>query len=142
MARSNVDAIYTENPFLSKLIARVKVPDAQVKRWSEEFLASTPNTYPDSGSEKIYLLDEHGNTVARVGSRSDRIAGFLGFHQNSETVGQTLARIGEDQIRSIRYAVGEWNGRVILWKLPNGYNNAADWLNRKITEGREELRQS
>ena len=140
MARSNVDAIYMENPFLSKLIARVKVPEAQVKRWSEEFLASTPNTYPESGTEKIYLLDEHGNTVARVGSLSDRIAGFLGFHQNNETVGQALARI-DDQTSRVKYAVGEWNGRVILWKLPNGYDNAADWLASTITEAREELRQ-
>lgn len=142
MARSNVDAIYAENPFLSKLIARIKVPDAQVKRWSADFLASTPDTYPDSGTEKIYLLDEHGNIVARVGSLSDRIAGFLGFHQNSETVGQALARIGDEKARKVRYAVGVWNGRVILWKLPNGYNNAADWLASTITEACKELRQS
>jgi hypothetical protein len=142
MARSNVDAIYAENPFLSKLIARIKVPEAQVKRWSEEFLLSTPNTYPDSGTEKIYLLDEHGNKVARVGNRSDRIAGFFGIHQNSETVGQTLARIGDDQTHRVRYAVGEWNGRVILWKLPNGYNNAADWFSSTIAEARKELQQS
>lgn len=137
MARSNVDAIYAENPFLSKIIARVKVPDARVKRWSENFLASTPDAYFDSGTEKIYLLDEYGNIVARVGSLSDRIAGFLGFHQNSETVGQTLARIGSDQTHRVRYAVGEWNGRVILWKLPNGYDNATDWLNATVAEARK-----
>lgn len=141
MARSNVDAIYAENPFLSKLIARVKVPDAQVKRWSEEFLASTPDTYPDSGTENIYLLDEHGDIVARVGSLSDRIAGFLGFHQNSETVGQALVRIGDDQTRRVRYAVGVWH-KVVLWKLPNGHNNAADWLASTVTETRKKLRQS
>src|SRR3989338_9334120 len=127
MARSNVDAIYAENPFLSKLISRVKVPDAQVKRWSEKFLASTPDTYPDSGTENIYFLDQRGDTIARVGSLSDRIAGFFGFHRNSETVGQALARMG-DETRKLKYAVGVWNGRVILWKLPNGYDNAADWL--------------
>ncbi|MEK7612526.1 MAG: hypothetical protein AAB449_00025 [Patescibacteria group bacterium] len=140
MARSNVDAIYAENPFLSKLIARVKVPDAQVKRWSEEFLASTPDTYPDSGTEKIYLLDERGDIIARVGNLSDRIAGFLGFHQNSETVGQALARIGDEQTRRVRCAVGEWNGKVILWKLPNNYDNAADWLSSTVAKAREELR--
>lgn len=142
MARSNVDAIYAENPFLSKIIARIKVPDAQVKRWSEEFLASTPDTYPDSGTEKIYLVDEQGTIVARVGSLSDRIAVFFGFDKNRETVGQTLARIGEDQSRRIQYGVGEWNGRVILWKLPNGYANVADWLQTIVQQARQELRQS
>lgn len=142
MARSNVDAIYAENPFLSKLISRAKVPDAQVKRWSEKFLASTPDTYPDSGTERIYLLNEHSDIIARVGSLSDRIAGFWGFHRNSETVGQTLARIGSKQMCRVRYAVGVWNGRVILWKLPNGYNNVASWLHSTVPETREKLRQS
>ncbi len=141
MRRSNVDAIYAENPFLSKVIARVKVPDAQVKRWNEDFLGSTPDTYPDSGTEKIYLIDGQGNKIVRVGSLSDRITGFFGLHQNSETVGQALARIG-DKTRQVQYAVGEWNGRVILWKLPNGYNNAADWLRSRIAEARAELKAS
>ncbi len=137
MARSNVDAIYAENPFLSKLISRVKVPDAQVKRWSEEFLASTPDSYPDSGSEKIYLVDENGRIVGKVDT-------WLAFLRNgtNETVGQALARIGNEKTRTVRHAVGIWNVRVILWKLPNGYNNAADWLRSRVAEAQKELRES
>lgn len=134
MARSNVDAIYAENPFLSKIISRVKVPDARVKRWSEKFLASTPDSYPNSGAEKIYLLDEQGDIVTRVGTRLEQFLTAIGF-PTSETVDQTLARIGNDEARRVRYAVGVWH-RVILWKLPNGYENAADWLRTVAKAGK------
>ena len=135
MARSNVDAIYAENPFLSKLIPRTKVSDAQVKRWSEDFLGSTPDSYPKSGSEKIYLVDAFGNKVAKV----DTWGAFFKNGTN-ETVGQAVARIGDAEARKIRSAVGIWNGRVILWKIPNGYANLADWLHSETEEARKELR--
>ncbi|TSC64586.1 MAG: hypothetical protein G01um101491_240 [Parcubacteria group bacterium Gr01-1014_91] len=139
MARSNVDAIYVENPLLKKFVLRAKVSDAQVKRWNEEFLHTRPDSYPESGTEKIYLVDEHGDIITRVGTRWEQFLTSLGF-TISETVGQTLARVGDDQARRVKYAVGVWH-RVILWKLPNGYDNAADWLNSRSAEDREQIRQ-
>ena len=137
MARSNVDAIYAEYPFLSNIIARVRVPDAWVQRWSEDFLASKPRINPEGADQKIYLVDESGGIVGKVST-------WLAFFKNGgcdETVGQALARIGNEKAREIRYAVGVFGGEVTLWKLPNGYDNAADWLNSIVVEARKELRQ-
>lgn len=138
MARSNIDAIYAEYPFLSRLIPRRKVSGAQVKRWSSDFLTTTPDSYLDCGTERIYFLDKDGNVVDRVGSFSDRVLGFFGFHTNEETVGQALARIGQAKTRRIRYAVGVWND-MILYKLPKGYDYAGEWLASVVAEGSEEI---
>ena len=94
-------------------------------------------SYPDSGTEKIYLVDENGCIVAKVDT-------WLAFLRNgtNETVGQALARIGDEKACKVRYAVGIWNGRVTLWKLPNGYDNSASWLNSTVEKAREGLRQS
>jgi hypothetical protein len=135
MELSNVDAIYAENPFLEKIIPRIQVSIAQVKRWDDVFLNS-PNH--DAVLAKIYLVDEDGDVVARVGTRWDYFFTALGRVMITETVAQTLARIGEDQGRRVHYAVGvgSW---VILYKLPRGYKNAVDWVQARIEENRKHL---
>ena len=137
---ANVDAIFEEYPFLSKVTARVKIYEAQVTLWSESFLNRTGDCYPGypcSGIEKIYFLDEDGNTVARVGNLFKGIAGLFGFF--NETVDQALARIGNEKTSTICYAVGLWRGRIILWELPKGYNNAAVWHRAIVNQARKDL---
>lgn len=135
MAPSNVDAIYAEYPFLERVIPRIEVSAVQVNRWDKELL-----TYSGSGTEEIYLIDEHGNIITCVGTPIGRFLGFFLFGLAAETVGRALARIKKDKVRRIRYAV-RIHDMVTLYKLPRGYNNAWEWLCSTVTEARKTFQQ-
>lgn len=138
---SNVDAIYEEYPFLSKIITRSKVKEAKVKRWDEKLLSDTrfrfQHQFSGPSINKLFLVDSEGDTVARVGG-----ALFEIFVNDAETVDQTLARIGNNKVRQIRYAVGIWDDTIILWRLPTGHGDVSGWLRSVIEKGREDLRRS
>lgn len=128
MVHQTVDAIYTENPFLGKFVARQQAIAAHVRQWNEAFLNRTPRSSPNYGVERLYLVNKDGGTVARVDSMTDHLWHLFGLCQNSKTVGQVLARINSYDVSKIRHAIGVWNDEVTLWKLPHGYETAEAWL--------------
>ncbi len=140
---SNVDAIYAEYPFLEKIHPRAKTVEAQVRRFDDDFMSQTAVIqYDDRFTYRFYLLDEHGEIVARVGEPLTRFTRFLN-RTSDETAGQALARIGSDT-RRVRHAVFVGESRTIpttLYKLPNGFDNASDWLQSHIADGRKELKE-
>lgn len=104
MKLSNVDKIYREYQFLENILPRIKVKDANVKWWNEDVFSMSSVDRPSVGDydtrfvRKIFLLDERGDTVTRVGES------WIPFWTRDENIGQTFARIGYKADR-VRYAV-------------------------------------
>ncbi len=131
---SNVDAIYAEYPFLEKLISRKRIAEAQVKRWDDELLEQNRRHF--RRYHKLFLLHRQGKIVTEVGWR------FFGiFPYALETVGQALARIGDDT-EKVRYAVyfSKAVDHLVFYKSPRGFENVADWFRSRVMDWRQVIR--
>lgn len=112
---SNTDKIYAEHPFLEKIRPRVKVKSAEVKRWNEEFFA-TSAIYGSFTplvrlAYKFVLLDAQGAVVTHVGESR------IPFWTRDENAAQALARI-KHRAKRVRYAVlvDDGYGKLTLFK--------------------------
>jgi hypothetical protein len=111
---SNLDAIYIEFPFLELWVRRRNALAGRIQRWDDDVLAG----WGGVGQTVVYLVDAEGCMVTRVGRLFGR----------RETVGQALGRIGE-KARTVRYALHIINNcAIVLYKLPKGHENVADWM--------------
>lgn len=132
MTVTNVDAIYAEYPWLSRIVPRRRMLSMTIERWDEKFLLAYAHSY--GGPERILLVDANGALVARVTYVN------LGLFGWRETVGQRLSKIDDVEKRRIRYALWIWGETATLYKLPKGYGNVADWLSACIETDRAALR--
>ncbi len=132
---SNTDLIYLELPFLGNVIPRAKVQQATVRRWDDSFLGEHSISTEEFAAfvTEIRFLDGEGLTISIVGKRT--IWQYLkegGWYQSAgwykhENVAQALTRIG-DKAKRVKYAIKLDGGIFTVYKLPNGFSNAAEWV--------------
>jgi hypothetical protein len=137
MTLTNAVLIFDEYPFLKNIRPLSLIQNAQVKRWNREFIESYPHSYPDSGREKIFLLDDFGRFIGQVSSLWARIW----LNGREETVGQRILRLAPKDRGRIKYAVSFWGGEITLWKLPNEfrYSNGGEYFESLVKADREKI---
>lgn len=134
MTHSNVDAIYAEYPFLSKLWTRNDVCDAKVRRWDNDFLQLC--------TTNVYLLDEHGEVIVKPNRFLYELAKVILYalilRRVGESVDDMLKGLGDEKLRRVNYAVTFYSGEgtITLWKIPKGHKNAAEWLGSNCAKAR------
>lgn len=133
---SNTDAIYTEFPFLEKIYPWRHGWDAKIERWDDELFDQDAGCYGATRRPSL-LLNGDGEILTRVGERRHKFW-FLRWRTTrySETLGQALARIGEEKAETVRFVLESWyvfrgemgsTQHFVLYKLPKRYKNAEEW---------------
>ena len=115
MILSNIDKIYQEHSFLEKIVPKVKMKTARVKRWGEDFSKVSPVEGYDGGRHvsPIFFLDKDGVIIWKVGKT------WNPFWVRDESVGQALARFkleDKDKSEAIKYAVHLLGSDLVLYK--------------------------
>lgn len=90
--------------------------------------------YPYGGNvEEIYLIDEDGNDLIRVGIEKRKVGRWNPFRffaphyyaAFSETVGEAFARLGE-KAKDVHFAVSWWENSVTIYKPSKDLNLLAN----------------
>lgn len=145
---SNTDVIYLEFPFLHRVVPRVKIQSATVRRWDNDFLQNTSLHSEEHICfvKDICLLDTEGGIVATVGKRTlweffkeGGLYQSVGWY-NYENVAQALFRLG-DRKKLVKYAIMFDGASFTLYKLPKGFLNAADWFLSEVEIAHNQMRQ-
>ncbi len=122
-----IDALYMEFPFLQEWLPRRFVIQSSVQSWDADFLSAQWIWTPEY---RLYLAASDGSKITRV----------AGLFQGNESAGQALSRIGS-RARLVRYAILKVLRAIHLYKLPNGFENAVDWLHAVTEQERQRIRQ-
>lgn len=142
MAVPSVAAIFAEYPFLGNHILLGPLTSGKVQRWDEELLNRRPNKFYSEHtiSNPVYLFDERGNLLQRVGIVPRRWWQFSDSISD-ETVGECLIRIGNRASEVYYAAVIDYGGKFLFYKLPTGSTDAKAWFDERTRSEREKLHQ-
>ena len=133
---SNVDALYyRDHKFLSNFAKRSDVASASVIRCTVDGFLDLAASHHNT---EFYLLDAGGGVVTRVGEGK-----WFSFLTRYERVGQALARIGIARATAVRFALSieRSQSRLEFFKLPKGFDNAAQVADEAAKRDSEALRQ-
>lgn len=141
-----------EFSFLTKYISMREIDRMKIQKVGLSFYEQILDWITSGDESKIYenlnLLDENGDLIAMVGrylegdSRLPKkwynpITWFDG-DPLGESVSDTLSRIG-DRGEKIHYALSVWGYRIILYKVPKGFN-LVSWREELIKKSQEEIK--
>ncbi len=145
MAIPKVQAFFDEFRFLHRSFREDDFTSVAVRRATEDILLSR-----QEDRTKISLLDEKGNIVAQTerhnpsSSLFERIISraFFIFSDKfgGESVSDVIDRVG-DRTREVKFLVIHWTNYLCLVKLPHGYNNLKEWLDRLRQENADRFKE-
>lgn len=116
-------------PFLSRYVHPGILQSAQVERiGTENMWFTTPEAVP-LYEQKLFLLNERGDLISRVGQEYSALAQLFGKRgfKKTETVLETLERIGNKAASVIYVLYIDTEGKLILYKMPPGVPTAKHW---------------